>query len=369
MKKLVGIFFILGLFLGMLVPKVNETLFSTTIPEELLPIEIEIENPVEKVEEHKPIKTTISLVGDILMDGSVRTQIDKNGVEYPLDKVKNYFLDDHVTIGNLETSITYREEKWPEKKFNFKSDSKNLKAMKDSGIDIVTLANNHSLDYGYDGFIDTLNYIDKHELKRAGGGKNKEEALAGTIVEVNNIKIGVLSFSRVVPTVDWYATTKRPGIVGAYDGHIKEVIEQINIMKENTDLIVVSIHWGVEGSNHPRVEEINLAKKLIDNGADIIMGHHPHVLQGIEIYNSKPIFYSLGNFIFTSKGENARNTVIAQVNLIDKEIDNIKLIPTTIVNGQPIPNENITESIKFLNIISKDFNTKIDEQGIIKIKR
>ena len=85
-------------------------------------------------------------------------------------------------------------------------------------------------------------------------------------------------------------------------------LDHSNIMKENTDLIVVSIHWGVEGSNHPRVEEINLAKKLIDNGADIIMGHHPHVLQGIEIYNSKPIFYSLGNFIFTSKGENARNT-------------------------------------------------------------
>lgn len=245
--------------------------------------------------------TSISMVGDIFMDGSVKSYIDKNGGDYPWEMVKEYFQNDDVTIGNLETSITTKDTKWPEKTYNFRGDPKNLKFMKEAGVDVVALGNNHSLDYGYEGFLDTLNHLDKSEIKRVGGGKNKKEAIEGIILDKNDIKIGILSFSRVVPSVDWYATSKRPGIVGAYDGHIKDVLERVREIKEEVDILVLSIHWGVEGSTTPRKEEIALAKKLIDGGVDIIMGHHPHVLQGIEIYNGKPIFYSLGNFILAAK--------------------------------------------------------------------
>ena len=329
-------------------------IYLLTMFTSLLPIEKQVvyksiptiaENTIEATDE-----IIISIVGDMLMDSSVRGQIDRNGVEFPWEHVKDYFQKDNLTIGNLETSITTSGTKWADKQYNFRSDPKNLIAMKKAGMEVVSIANNHSLDYGYDGFLDTLNHLDKAEIKRIGGGKNRKEAMEGIIIEEEGIKIGILSFSRVVPSVDWYATYQRPGIVGAYDCHIKEVLDRVTEIKEEVDILVLSIHWGVELSTTPRNEEIAFAKKLIDAGVDIVMGHHPHVLQGIEIYNGKPIFYSLGNFIFGSKNELTANTMIAQINLKDKYIDNIKIIPCEIVGGRPIPleDEKKIEKIKYL---------------------
>ncbi|MDR7855599.1 CapA family protein [Tissierella sp.] len=352
--------------------------FLLTMFSNLLPIE---SKGIHRFEKEKTVlsrqevntkdKYIISIVGDILMDGSVRGQIDRNGIGYPWEMVEGYFQDDDITIGNLETSITNGGTKWEEKQYNFRSDPKNLAAMKDASIDVVTLANNHTLDYGIDGFLDTLNHIDKGEIKRAGGGSNRKEAMEGVIIEKENIKFGILSFSRVVPDVKWYATSKGPGIVGAYDSHIEGVVNQIIDMKKEVDIVLVSIHWGVELSTSPRKEEMDLAKKLVDAGADIIMGHHPHVLQGIEIYNGKPIFYSLGNFVFGSKNELTASTMIAQINIIDKAIDNVKIIPCTIVMGRPTPVEEDkkAEKIKYINTISNNFNTKISNEGIIKINQ
>ncbi|WP_353096539.1 CapA family protein [Tissierella praeacuta] len=355
MNKNLYLFFVLTIFSNVL-PVKNDEIPSSQV------------NMVEQIEVEE--KTTISLVGDILMDGSVRVHINKNGIEYPWEMVKNYFQEDDITIGNLETSITTKGTKWANKKFNFRSDPKNLKAMKEAGIDIVSVANNHSLDYGHDGFLDTLNYLDKYEIKMVGGGKNKQEAMEGIIVEKNGVKVGVLSFSRVVPDVKWYATDKRSGIVGAYDVHIKGIVDRIKEMKEEVDVLVLSIHWGVERSNIPRKSEIDLARKLVDAGADIVMGHHPHVLQGIEIYNGKPIFYSLGNFVFGSKNGLTSNTIIGQINLIGKDIESIQIIPCRIIMGRPMPvqSNEIKENIKYMNTISKDFKTIINEDGIIKIK-
>ena len=107
---------------------------------------------IEEVQELDQNTLTISLVGDIFMDGSLRGLIDRNGIDYPWEMVKDYFQNDDITIGNLETSITTRGEKWEDKQFNFRSDPKNLEVMKEASLDVVSLANNHSLDYGYVGF-------------------------------------------------------------------------------------------------------------------------------------------------------------------------------------------------------------------------
>lgn len=335
------------------------TMFSNLLPNKV--------QEIPKVVEEKTV--SISLVGDIMMDGKVRAQIDKNGIEYPWEMVKEYFQNDDVTIGNLETSITTMGTKWENKQYNFRSDPKNLKAMKEAGIDVLALANNHTLDYGYEGLLDTLNHLDKNDIKRVGGGKNKKEAMEGIIIEKNGLKVGVLSFSRVVPHVDWYATAMRPGIVGAYEGHVNGIISRVEEMKKEVDVIILSIHWGIERSIEPRKEEIDLARKLVDAGVDVIMGHHPHVLQGVEIYKGKPIFYSLGNFVFGKRNDITAITMIAQVNFKDKEIDNIKIIPCSMTSGRPVPitDTDRLEKIKYMNNISKVFNTKFDVEGMIKI--
>lgn len=306
-----------------------------------------------------------------MMDGSIRPNIEKYGYDYFWKDVSEYFKADDLTIGNLETSITMKAGKWPNKQFNFRSDPANVWAMERAGIDVLSLANNHILDYGYAGLIDTMNLLDQSLVKYVGAGRNKSEAIKGEIIEKNGLKIGILSFSRVVPDVKWYGTNKRAGLVGAYDGHIPEVERRIKEMKEETDLVVLSIHWGVERSQYPRGSEQKLARRLIDSGADIIMGHHPHVIQGIEVYKGKPIFYSLGNFVFTGKKQPMIDTMIGQINLIGKNIDSIEVIPFQIKNGRPIKiDDNYNKSsINTINKLSKSFNVKFNENGLYKIKQ
>jgi poly-gamma-glutamate synthesis protein (capsule biosynthesis protein) len=139
---------------------------------------------------------TISLAGDVMMDGSVRQQINKYGYDYPWEKVGDYLKDSDLAIVNLETSITTRGNKWPNKQFNFRSNPKNLDSMKAAGVDMVTLANNHVLDYSNQGLIDTIDNLKKREISYAGGGKNKKEALQGVIIEKDDIKIGFKGYSR-----------------------------------------------------------------------------------------------------------------------------------------------------------------------------
>ena len=193
--------------------------------------------------------------------------------------------------------------------------------------------------------------------------------MKGVIIEKQGVKIGVLSASRVVPDVKWYATNQRPGLVGAYDVHIEELLKEVEKVKKDVDLLILSIHWGMEGSPEPKKEDVKLAKRLIDGGVDIVMGHHPHVLQGIEIYKGKPIFYSLGNFVFGTIGELTSNTMISQVNLVDGKMDNIEIIPFNIEAGRPVPvEEDVRRSkIDYLNEISRNFGVNIDKDGIIKL--
>ena len=350
------------------------TMFSNVLSTEIESLNI-IENIQERIETaiavevEEPNHYKISLVGDLLMDGSVKGQIDRNGTDYPWEIVKEYFQNDDLTIGNLETSITTKGTKWPNKQFNFRSYPENLKAMESAGIDVLGLANNHILDYGYNGLLDTINHIDNTGIKRVGAGKNKADAMKPVIIENEGFKIGILSASRVVPDVAWYATGQRPGLIGAYDVHIEGLLNEIKKSKNDVDLVVLSIHWGIEKDPEPKAQDVVLAKKLIDGGVDIIMGHHPHVLQGIEVYKGKPIFYSLGNFVFGTKGEFTSNTMIAQVNLIDGKMNNIEIIPFQIEGGRPVKvTEDVRKSkINYLNKISKRFGVIIDENGIINL--
>lgn len=324
---------------------------------------------VEAVEIEDSRELTISLVGDILMDGSVRRQIDANGYDYPWEHVKKYFQKDDISIGNLETSITLRGNKWPDKQFNFRSNPENLVAMKNAGIDVVSLANNHSLDYGYEGLLDTLDYLDKNGIDKVGAGKDKKEAFEEIIIEKNGYKVGILGFSRVVPHVDWWATGKRPGLAGAYDSHLQGALEKVKEVRENVDILILSIHWGTERQVTARDHDVIAAKKLIDAGADAIMGHHPHVLQGVEIYKGKPIFYSLGNFVFGVKNELTSNTMIGRINFVDDKIESLQIIPFNIVAGRPVPvnEEEKNKKIQYINELSKEWGTKFDVNGILDI--
>jgi hypothetical protein len=244
-----------------------------------------------------PNQIQMAFTGDILLASGVETIMKQNGYDYPYKEVKDYLQKPDFTIGNLETPITDRGTIL-KKEYNYRSPPLALPALAEAGLDIVNLANNHVMDYGTEGLLDTLDHLEKTGIQHIGAGHDAAEAFKPVIVEKKGMKIAFLGFSRVVPDTSWKAGVKHPGVADTYD--YKAPVLAIEKARAQADLVVVITHWGLERTDTPVAYQTELAHRFIDAGADLIIGGHPHVLQGFETYKGKWIAYSLGNFIFTT---------------------------------------------------------------------
>lgn len=242
-------------------------------------------------------KVSLAFTGDVIFAGNVETILKTNGYDYPYREIAELLQKPDFTIANLETPITARGDQ-QKKEYTYRSSPDALPAFKAAGFDIVNLANNHILDYGQDGLLDTLKALDAKEILHTGAGKNLEEAYRPVIVEKNGIKVAFLGFSHKVPDNSWKAGKNHPGTTQLYDP--KQAIQTIKETRDKADLVVVMAHWGEERAEKPLEEQRKMARSFIDAGADLIVGNHPHVLQGLEHYQGKWIAYSLGNFLFTT---------------------------------------------------------------------
>jgi poly-gamma-glutamate capsule biosynthesis protein CapA/YwtB (metallophosphatase superfamily) len=220
------------------------------------------------------------------------------------------------------------------KEYNFRSDPNSLSGLKNAGFQLVSLANNHSFDYGQSGFTDTLANLKKYKLDYMGGGANKEEAYGAKTYSIKGRSIKVVAFSRVLPDFSWLATDTKPGLANGYD--LTLIQNTIEKEKKDADFLFVYIHWGVETKRSPEAFQRDWAKTMIDSGADGVIGSHPHVLQGFEYYKGKPIAYSLGNFLFPNyiKGDKAQTGILH----LDIQKDNIEMsfVPFKIIQDQII---------------------------------
>jgi poly-gamma-glutamate synthesis protein (capsule biosynthesis protein) len=220
-------------------------------------------------------------------------KVVKDNYTYPFEKL-DLFRQADVRMINLENPISLRGGKTP-KEFNFRMHPKYLSVLKDANIDIVCLANNHIYDYGKDALLDTLSYLDSVDIRHVGAGENLSMARKPVILEVNRKKIGFLAY---YGNGSWYpASEGSPGTVPRIKALIRDDIKALR-ENEKVDYIVVNYHWGQEGSNYPNQFQVDLAHFTVESGANLIIGHHPHVLQGIEKYKNGIIVYSLGNFLF-----------------------------------------------------------------------
>jgi poly-gamma-glutamate capsule biosynthesis protein CapA/YwtB (metallophosphatase superfamily) len=236
----------------------------------------------------------IVFVGDIMLDRGVRTSVTKNlGGDYgALFAHTGYLKDADIAFANLEGPVATGGYK-AGSRFSFRMDPAGLVAMRTAGFDVVSFANNHVGDYARAAFTETFEHLRENNILVAGAGMNRTEATTPAIIEVRGMKIGFLAATDVGP--NWLqATDTTPGILIASDPKLSAVIAAA---KQQVDVLVVSFHWGNEYSPANAHQE-KLAHAAIDAGADIIVGHHPHVMEKVEIYKNKPIFYSLGNFIF-----------------------------------------------------------------------
>ncbi len=221
-----------------------------------------------------------------------------------------WFGQADLTMVNLENAITERGCKVP-KQFNFRMPPKYLQVLSNGGIDIVNLANNHVWDYGPVGASDTITYLDEAGIKHVGGGETAEQERVPVIIEVKGKRIGFLGY------YDWSYYVE-------YD---------VRALKEKVDLVVVNFHWGIERYNYPEYYQIDLAHRAIDAGANVVVGHHPHVLQGVESYNGGIIAYSLGNFVFGGNSRRQHDTIVLQVVVRGDEIIPV-IIPVSIIDWQ-----------------------------------
>lgn len=237
-----------------------------------------------------------------------------------------------ITIGNLETPLSNRGAPVKNKAFTFRSSPKSTAGLTSAGFDIVSLANNHTLDYGRVALRDTVSTLRNADIGFAGAGTNKTEARRPYIFETKGARVAYLAFSEITPA-NYAATSDRSGT--AYTQDISAITKAVKKAKKQADYVVVSMHWGVEKEYSPTGRQVSEGRAIIRSGADVVLGHHPHRIQGIEYYKNGLIAYSLGNFVFPAASSGSSDSLILNVVMGPQGIESATVNPVTIVSGTP----------------------------------
>lgn len=274
---------------------------------------------------------------------------------------------------NNEFVYSLRGAPLPGKAWTFCGDPAHVSYLKDLGVDIVGLANNHTFDFGEESFLDTLSTLEDAGIPYVGAGRTMEQAGAPVYLQARGFKIAYVAASRAEYTIYTpEATDTKPGILWCYDN--TRFLESIRTAAANADFVIALPHWGVEHSTELEDVQIDGAHAYIDAGADAVIGAHPHILQGIEYYKGKPILYSLGNFWFDDYDI---DTLVAQLRIKGKKegpddtsLENakveLKLYPGTqtgVYTGLADTPEWKSRILQDLEDIS--INITIDEDGIV----
>ena len=235
---------------------------------------------------------TLIFAGDIMLDDGPGRTIAAGGD--PLAAFAGILAEADYRIGNLEVPVATRGQPHASKIVSFRAHPRTLSVLQ-GRFDAVSLANNHSGDYGRDAFIETMQHLDRAGIAYFGGGRNLAAAHAPLWIEKKGLKIAVLGYNEFKPRA-FEAGADWPGVAWSEDD---QVIADMRAAKAaGADLVIPFMHWGWEKETRPSERQRSFARKMIDAGAALVVGSHPHVTQGAEIYKGKPIIYSLGNFVF-----------------------------------------------------------------------
>lgn len=243
---------------------------------------------------------TLLFAGDVYFSDHVMEAYRQGGgIGGVLDEgIRGEIAQADIFMVNQEFPFTDRGEAAADKQFTFRIPPEKVVMMNEMGVDIVTMANNHILDFGPDGITDSIAALDQAGILHVGAGENLEQASRPETITVRGKTVGFLGASRVYMSADWAAGPSHPGVFSAYDP--APVVRAIEAARPLCDYLVVYVHWGVERETTPQSYQRAMGRQFIDAGADLVIGSHPHVLQETEYYNGKPIVYSLGNFVFGS---------------------------------------------------------------------
>lgn len=302
-----------------------------------------------KYTDERIVKGTV--VGDIMLGRSIKNKSSKTNYSDILDNVSSIWKDSDYVSGNLECAVLDNPDKFEknDKEIHINAETKSVNVLKDNGFTLINLANNHLADFCSDGVISTVNTLQKAGLKYVGAGKNITEASKYDIQEVNGVKIATVSVSDIVPK-NFSATDSKAGILSTKTSAYYNAVRQAS---QEADLVVVNIHWGVEYGLNQSERQEELARNLINFGADIVIGSHPHVLQPVEKYKDGIIFYSMGNFVFDQGWSRTKDSMVLNY-FVDKDGNcSFEMIPVRIKDGYPTVTNNPFFTKRTFNTLTK----------------
>ena len=248
-----------------------------------------------------PPEITLIAAGDVMLGRSIGEGIVASGTLYPFEFAAPPLREADIAFANLESPITDRGEP-AAKDFVFRGPTQGARALRQAGLDVLSLANNHMLDYGLEGLADTRAALQGAGLAYTGAGDNESQARAPVVVRRGGLRVAFLAYVSTPPdsgsgfdVAGTQATADRPGVAWL---SAEAVSQDVTAAKQQADVVVVSMHTGAEYQETPTDLQVAAAHAAVDAGASLVLGSHPHVLQGIERYKGGLIAYSLGNFLF-----------------------------------------------------------------------
>jgi len=279
-------------------------------------------------------------------------------IAYPFQKIRPLLHEADIVFVNLETPLANRSRYVGD----FRTPTAFANSLKWAGIDVVSTANNHALDAEGEGLIETHKALLQENIGAVGTGKDIADARRPFIIVKKGISIGFLGYSQYTNFgKGGFALNSRSGVVPLDPFLIREDIQSL---RDQVDFIILSFHWGFENDQNIHSDARNFAHAAIDAGADVILGHGPHVPRGIEIYNEKLIIYSLGNFIFGHNHEFWMDNFLARLTLSPDQIEKIEIIPISgkgknLAQPYKLEGESAHRTLKNIQILTKKLNTKM----------
>ena len=270
--------------------------------------------------------------GDVHFEGVSRSALTRG-----LPTVRRMLSQADVAMVNLETAVTTRGTPAP-KQFVFRAPAASLQVLRDAGVDVVTLANNHGMDYGRTGLQDTLRAAAAARLPLVGAGGDEAAAFAPWTTTVRGLRVSVLGATDVLDTFaqrDWPAGPSTSGLASAKDP--AALLMAVRAASARSDVVVVYVHWGKEMATCPSDRQRSLARQLAAAGADVVVGSHAHVLQPAGRVDGAYVHYGLGNYVFYARTPQTRSTGVLTVDVGARGVQRARWTPATITSGVPVP--------------------------------
>lgn len=284
---------------------------------------------------------TIAIVGDM--------EVDRAEPERMFDKVQRELRGADLRFGGLEAALSRRGTP-AAGKIVLRHDPAMIAAYVAGGFDVLAFASNHCLDYGIEPFLDTLELLERHGIRCVGAGRNIAEARKPAIVERRGTRVGFLSYLLLVP-LGWWAHPTKPGVAAVREDalygppyvneeDLEAMVSDIARARSEVDVLIASYHWGASQSRTLTLSQKAVARAAIDAGADLVIGRHPHILQGIELYRGRAIFYALGNFALDHDHPmflpSARESILVKCRIEERALRRVSFLPVVLAeDGRP----------------------------------